>query len=192
MQFMFRFTFRFAGLLLALGLCPGAAKALSFADVATESEVGSGANEAMIVVDWKEGVSPSHAWLYRWDGSASYADAYAAIQAATLGAFDWSGGNFVEFMSYDDADGDQHDTQAAFFLSFWSSLDGVSWETIDVGVEEQLLVDGGWSGANPNLTDDIDLFPGDPPNVPLVPEPSTALLLGMGLALVGSRRRQTA
>ncbi len=184
--------FRLAGVLLALGLCPKGAEALSFADVAIESEVGAGANEAMIVLDWKEGVSPSHAWLYRWEGSASFADAYDAIQAATLGAFTWSGGNFVEFMSYDDADGDQHDTQAAFFLSFWTSLAGESWQTIDVGVEEQPLVDGGWSGANPNLTDDIDLFPGDAPNVPLVPEPSTAALLGLGLALVASRHRRAA
>ncbi len=172
---------------IALGLSPGAAQALSFSDVRVEAEVGGGANEAMIVFDWETGVTPSHAWLFRWDGVASVANAFDAIQAAEPG-FEWPGGNFVSFIRYDGDDGDQHDSLVTFQLAFWNSLDGESWEVNDVGVAQQLLVDGGWSGANANLP--AGVFPGDPPNVPIIPEPSTALLLGLGIALLGRRARR--
>jgi len=165
-------------LLLALVVAPATTHALSFTDVIVESEVGVGASEAMIVFDWQAGVSPSHAWLFRWDGSASFADAIVAIDSAEGGDFAWSGGSFITFIDYADGDGDAHVTTNSGWLSFWDSSDGESWLTLSVGIGDALLVDGGWAGANPNL--EIDGWPGAAPVAPL-PEPGTALLLALGL-----------
>jgi len=62
------------------------ASALSFDDVALEGTVGSGANESIILVDWDSGVTESHAWLFQWDGVASYGDAFDALMARLVRA----------------------------------------------------------------------------------------------------------
>lgn len=175
-------------LLLALVVAPATTHALSFTDVIVESEVGSGANEAMIVIDWQAGTSPSHAWLFRWDGAASHEDAYAAIDIAEGSDFSWSGGPFVSYMDYAaDDDGDAHATTNIGWLSFWSSGDGESWLDLQVGIGDEALVDGGWAGANPNL--EVNGWPGEPPVAPL-PEPGTSLLLGLGLFGLAAQPRR--
>jgi hypothetical protein len=173
--------------LVALAVAPATTQALSFTDVIVESEVGSGANEAMIVIDWQAGTSPSHAWLFRWDGAATHEDAYAAIDVAEGSDFSWSGGPFVSFMAYADDDGDAHTTTNIGWLSFWSSGDGESWLDLQVGIGDEQLVDGGWAGANANL--EVDGWPGEPPLAPL-PEPGTSLLLGLGMFGLAVRPRR--
>ncbi len=164
------------------------ASALSFLDVATEGTVGDpgGANQAMIVIDWDSGVSASHAWLFRWDGSARFADAYDAILAAEAGAFSWSQAAFVQFVHFSDGDGDDHLTGAPSWLSFWSSSDGESWSITNLGVYDEPLVDGGWAGANANLPSGT--WPGSAPAVP-VPEPGSGLLVALGLGGLTARAR---
>ncbi|MBW2666834.1 MAG: PEP-CTERM sorting domain-containing protein, partial [Deltaproteobacteria bacterium] len=70
-------------------------------------------------------------------------------------------------------------------LSFWESGDGESWLTTELGVYEQLLVDGGWVGVNANLP---EIWPGDAPLVP-VPEPSTGILVALSLVGLSARGR---
>jgi len=162
------------------------ASALSFDDVALEGTVGSGANESIILVDWDSGVTESHAWLFQWDGVASYGDAFDAIMASVAG-FSGSQSSFVTFMDYDDGV-DAHVTEFSGWLSFWESADGESWATTFDGVYTQALVDGGWAGVNANLP---EIWPGDAPSVPtVIPEPSTALLLALGLGAVTIGRRR--
>jgi len=176
--------------LAVLVAAPTSGWALSFDDVVIEGEVGAGSQEAMIVADWKSGATPSHAWLFRFDGFANLASAFDAIELATGGSFDWDldPSGFVVSMDYDDG-AEQHVTTHPGWLSFWSSADGETWIDSQVGVLDQLLVDGGWAGANPNLSDDFTLYPGPAPQVP-IPEPATGLLAGLGLALLGMQRRR--
>lgn len=169
---------------------PTPALALSFLSVATEGEVGTptGVNQAMIVFDWDAGTTESHAWLYRWDGSATLADAFDAIVSAEGGAFSWSQDPFVQFIHYADDDGDNHVSAAPGWISFWGSADGESWSTTASGVYDELLADGGWAGANANLPSGT--WPGGAPSVP-VPEPGTALLVGLGLTGMAVRQRRS-
>ena len=162
------------------------ALALSFNDVIIEGVVGSGANESMIVIDWDSGLTESHAWLFLWDTAATFQDAYNAIEAAEGGAFSWSNTSFVDFMDYTDDDGDVHITGAPGWLSFWESSDGETWATTSTGVFDSALSDGSWAGANANLPSGT--WPGSAPTVP-VPEPGTALLVGLGLVVLAGRSR---
>ena len=129
----------FGGLLLLL-LSGNSAMAIPFSAVDLEGTVGTagGTNEAMIVIDWD---ADSFAWLYQWNGTATFSDAYIAIADSEGGAFSWTEGNFVETMSYTTG-GQTYTTGAAYWLSFWNSADGYTWSTNSLGVEEQPLVNG--------------------------------------------------
>ena len=71
---------------------------------------GSGTNEAALVVDWDDGLSPL-AWGYRWDGTATGEDLLTAIVAADPNFYTslnntFGPGLFVSGFGYDrDADG---------------------------------------------------------------------------------------
>ncbi len=75
-------------LLITLGFAfPKAASAQAlisnFSDVTFW--VGSGANQAVLVVDWNDGTSPvSLAWGFRWDGVATGQDMLLAIASSTI------------------------------------------------------------------------------------------------------------
>lgn len=159
---------------------------LNFSQVQIESTVGSGANEAMIVFDWKSGTTPSHAWLFQWDGTAVVADAYNAIQLATP-TFSWSQAAFVTELDYNDGS-ELHLGNGDGWMSFWNSGDGESWNTNNFSVFDQPLIDGDWSGANPEVSPPNWSWPGPAPTVPLVPEPASIGLLLGGVTLLRSRR----
>jgi len=161
----------------------GEAFGLSFDDVSIDGSIGSGANETMIVIDWETGATPSHAWRLRWDGALSYAGALDALTANVSG-FSWSQTSFVQYVNYDEGS-ENHVTVSAGWLSFWESDDGVTWLDTQLGVYQQLLVDGGWMGVNANLP---EVWPGDAPSVP-VPEPSTGMLVALSLAGIAARGR---
>jgi hypothetical protein len=66
-------------LLVSVFLCIGMANAIAFASPYDDFDfddidfwVGSGSNEAALVIDWNDTIDPvSLAWGYRWDGSAT-------------------------------------------------------------------------------------------------------------------------
>ena len=56
---------------------------LVFGDVDTYADVGSGANQALLVLDWNDGVGDEAvAFTYNWDGLASGLDAFNAVNTA--------------------------------------------------------------------------------------------------------------
>lgn len=75
------------GVLTAMLLVSSSAKAdFEFDDV--QVWVGSGENEALLVIDWNDGIRPqSMAWGYRWDGEASAEDMLIAVCSADLGLY---------------------------------------------------------------------------------------------------------
>ena len=175
----------FGSLFLLMGI--GApAWAIPFSAVDTQGTVGTagGASQAMVVIDWD---TDSFAWLFEWNGPATYADAYDAILAAEGGNFSWSQAAFVLDMSYTTG-GQTYSTGSPGWLSFWSSTDGSSWSTTNLGVYDEPMVNGGWAGAQANLP---EIWPGSAPTVP-IPEPGTALLMTLGLAMLSIKRNARA
>jgi hypothetical protein len=171
---------------ISILLLAGEAFGLSFDDVLIDGTIGSGANETMIVVDWDTGATSSHAWRFQWDGVLSYADALDALMTNVPG-FSWSQTSFVQYVNYDEGS-ENHVTDFAGWLSFWESSDGEAWLDTQLGVYQQLLVDGGWVGVNANLPENI--WPGDAPSVPvLVPEPSSEALFALSLVGLSARGR---
>ena len=68
--------------ILVLFVNPAVSVAFDFTDITFW--VGSGANQAALVIDWKDGKSPqSLAWGYRWDGSATAEEMVSAIAGTT-------------------------------------------------------------------------------------------------------------
>jgi hypothetical protein len=166
-------------------LLAGEALGLSFDDVLVDGTIGSGASETMIVIDWETGATSSHAWRFQWDGLLSYADALDAL-VANVSDFSWSQTSFVQYVNYDEGS-ENHVTVAEGWLSFWESGDGETWLDTQLGVYQQVLVDGGWMGVNANLP---EIWPGDAPSVPLlVPEPSTGVLVALSLIGLAARGR---
>lgn len=150
--------------------------------VEIDGTVGAGSYETMIVIDWESGITPSHAWLYKWDSPVVVANAYDAIQAA-FSTFDWPQTSFVDYINYDDGV-DNHQTVHTGWLSFWNRDDD-SWVLNELGIYDQPLMDGGWSGT---IADDYPDWGDVPPTIP-VPEPATMTLLGIGGLILGKRRQ---
>ena len=168
--------------LAAIGCGTSAASALDFDQVITEGTVGSGDRQAMVVVDWNGGATPSHAWQFRWNDDATFADALNAIETA-FSSFDWSNAAFVTELDYEDHVGNRDG-----WMSFWHSADGEAWQTNNLGLFDHTLSDQGWVGAN--AAGIAGNWPGGAPAVP-APEPATALLLsGAAAALVLRRERR--
>jgi len=78
--------------------------AATFGDV--QFWVGSGANQAAMVIDWNDGKSPeSLLWGYRWNGSATGLDMFEAVVNADsrlfahVGTYSW--GTAIQGIGYD-------------------------------------------------------------------------------------------
>lgn len=66
----------------ALGLGVSTAHG-AFAMDDIDAWIGAGSNEAVLVIDWHDGLAPeSLAWGYRWDGAATGWDMLTAVMAA--------------------------------------------------------------------------------------------------------------
>lgn len=90
--------------LAALAILPSMASAAPFDEV--QFWVGSGANQAGLVIDWNDGQAPeSLLWGYRWDGPATGLDMLEAVVSADprlfahLGTYSW--GTAVLGVGYD-------------------------------------------------------------------------------------------
>lgn len=167
--------------------------------VDTEFFAGSGSNEAMVIVSYPYtlGAGDSFAFLYRWDGNATLADAFNGIQAASSGDFVWDGNNFVLQMDYFDPDtSTQYNSSTSGWMSFWgtTNADATDWSTNSVGNADYDLTDGEWQWVNTDVQ--AIGWPGPNPNVyatVAVPEPSayTITLAALAFGLLHLRRFKT-
>jgi hypothetical protein len=169
---------------------------------------GSGANEAVVEVDFAQAADDVFAFGYRWDGLATGQDAMEAIDAAgdldiTLGPW---GGFFVDTLSYEGHTGiNEPNFPWVPWWSYWTD-DAVNpgdpiewvWDTA-VAASDRTLLNGSFDGwfftreeYNP---EGLQVPPRQPPvaqqQEETIPEPATVALLIAGLAGVASRRRRS-
>ena len=183
--------------------------------VDVEAWTGTGANETILVVDWnkldqaengKAIASESHAFGYRWDGTAYESDMLTAFNdAGILSVTTGYGGGFVYNIGYyDEADNEihMHIEEGSWNLAstsdpnaVWGTWGNSEWDFNTAGITEELLADGQFEGINaimwfgtlPDYADDqLDI-----PMASSVPIPGAFSLLAAGLVgLAGMVRKQ--
>ena len=180
--------------------------------IEVDAWAGSGGNETILVVDWNIYSGPyqteSHAFGFRWDGTAYESDMLEAFHDAGVFSLDpESGGSFLYDIVYNDgidnhthadetgswnlASTDDPYAQWGAMSSDWSKLG--DWDANRAGYNQELLADGQLEGINA-----IAWFSGDPnaffldvPFTAPVPVPGAVWLLGSGLlGLAGIQRRK--
>ncbi|MEM9444371.1 MAG: PEP-CTERM sorting domain-containing protein [Verrucomicrobiota bacterium] len=184
--------------------------AITFNDI--ESWVGSGSNEAALVIDWNDGkIQESWIWGYRWDGLAYGADMLGAIADADPNLTISFGGtvesNFF-LLSIDYFDGSENHSGVSdfapdswgYYLGTGSDFSSVLWEISPVGASPsqfgddsfpgRVLTDGVWDAWSFGPTDPQTFDHLAPPNTEplaaqIVPEPSTYALLILGACVLG-------
>ncbi len=174
--------------------------AVSFSDI--QFWVGSGSNEAAVVIDFNDGQAPkSYVWGFRWNGSATGETALRAIvnADANLDAVidSFSFGASLNTASYLPLTGGgyRHSRAQDFgagevYWSYWTSAnESSSWGFASTGMTDRVLVNGavdGWAFSNPG-------YNAIPPAAPVaaVPEPASILALSAGVASLLRRRRQS-
>jgi hypothetical protein len=164
-----------------LAIVAASSQALTFEQVLVQHWVGTGNNQALLVVDFG---NESFAFGYRFDGQKTGWDLLTAVADATdldvTVDMSW-GSPFVVGMSYYGYSGyyDSQNWQTSNWWEYWNSADGETWSSSWVGCGDRILTDRAWDGwtFSPPWPQQ-----GTPPRVPLIPEPST---LGSGLILVG-------
>jgi hypothetical protein len=176
--------------------------------IEVDAWAGSGTNETILIVDWNCMGGPyeteSHAFGFRWDGTAYESDMLNAFNnAGVFTVTSGYGGAFLYNIVYNDGV-DQHthaDEEGSWNLAStdnpyaqWGAISSDwtkfgEWDANMAGYNEELLQDGQLEGINA-----IQWFSGNPNAYPLdvpfaaVPEPATMLLLGVGLISLVKRR----
>ena len=201
-----------AGLsMLGLLISGNTALALNIQNVQVTHWAGTGSKKALMVVDWQQ--AETFVFGYRWEDTATGLDMIEAVNSAGIGFYrqwhpdyqnqlifglgfdvDQDGGSFVPGAPGPHSetgyatDPDDYYAEGWYVNGYWayySSQDGANWAYASEGLAHQ-LADGAWDGWSfaPAPTWDG----GVPDNIPLVPEPATALLLSVaGLLLRAGR-----
>lgn len=156
-----------------------------------EYTVGSGSNEATIVVDFD--ASESFLFSYKWDGTATAWDALDWIDQAgalVISSIDY-GGSFGVFVSdFDYPGGSEYDYGAGVNTgwAYYISSDNLNWSVSMEGVSTRSLTNGIWeSWVWSNYPADWSA-PIRTPGARPIPEPCTIMLLGLGGVFFGRRR----
>jgi len=174
---------------------------------------GSGANEAVIVVDFNQGPNDVYAFGYRWDGVADGGDACTAIVAA--GDLDatitnWGGpppaeNFFIDSMAYDGVTltNEMNYPWSPSWLLFYDDAMGVGelvdWTMAELwGMSGHVLTNGAFEGwlfsydVWPEYSDEPRQPPLAQAGEDIIPEPCSVALLGVGLGMLAARRRSRA
>ncbi len=122
--------------------------------------VGSGSNQALLVVDWNDGLdAEALAWGYRWDGTATAEDMINEIvNADERLSVDMTGG-FLSSLAYETGYISHAGSVAGLYWSTWSGVSTPTW-AMNMGITTE-LADGDWFGCS--MT---DFNPAIAPGVP--------------------------
>jgi hypothetical protein len=157
-------------------------------DVVVDYWAGAGSNETIVVIDWNLTNGPyateSHAWGFRWDGTAYVSDALAAIDTAgDLDIATLYGGDFVGDAFYYDPSLNSDNHTSAGYTGWWWAGDtidgGATWNATPAGITSEILGNGKIEGLNSVTNYDEWLTGGATLTIP-TPEPCTVLFLGLG------------
>jgi hypothetical protein len=185
---------------LVVGMFAGMAAADPYEFQGIEVEVdywaGTGANEALLVIDWNNTNGPytteSHAWGVRWEDDGYFlSDAINWVTAAgALEVTTSSGGAFVDDAFYSDPLIDPDDHTSDGYTGWWwmgTTTDaGDNWLLNGGGISTEPLVSGILYGMNVDEGD----WTSETLSIPIVPEPGTMLLLLAGLPIATGWRRR--
>jgi hypothetical protein len=163
-------------------------------DITVDYWAGAGSNETIVVIDWNQTNGPyqtsSHAWGFRWDGTAYLSDALAAIDAAgALNITTLYGGNFVGDAFYYNPSIDSDNHTSAGYSGWWWVGDtingGATWDATSAGLTSEIITSGEIEGLNL----DNDNWTSATLTIP-TPEPCTLTILAIGGLLVGKRKKK--
>ncbi len=167
-------------------------------DIVVDYWAGAGSNETVVVIDWNQINGPyqtsSHAWGFRWDGTAYLSDALAAIDAAgALNVTTLYGGDFVGDAFYYNPSIDSDNHTSAGYSGWWWVGDtingGATWDATAAGLTSEILTSGEIEGLNLVTNYDEWLTGGDTLTIP-TPEPCTLTILAIGGLLIGKRKEK--
>jgi hypothetical protein len=177
---------------VCLAAASSAAMAGPFDDVNVAYWAGTGSKGAMVVVDF--GTGCNFAFGYRWDGDANSWMALEAIDSA--GALNKSAdyyaglGWLLTGMDYPGV------SKRGTDISFFTSLDGNTWDASWVGAADRQLADGAWDGfcfGTWGGAPDYTFTPAGGPLTPwAAPEPATLATLSLAGAAMFARHRKRA
>ena len=174
------------------------------ASIEVEYWTGIGSFETLLVIDWNQSgsyLTASHAFGYRWDGTATTVQTMLADITAN-GALDAKIIGYVRNLYYNDADGDIHLHNEEGSWNFASTNDLFAqwgplssdwtmqgqWQANAGGIDTEYIMDGQLEGINACYYFDTSQ-PYENLDVPFaVPEPVALSMLAMGMLFVRKRK----